>query len=172
MKQQYNLVYGDFYKHYITLVHDKSIRKALKKNTRDFLQLLDDIPASKIDYAYADGKWTIKQLVQHIIDAERVFSYRALRIARYDETPLAGFDENTWAERTDVSARGWKDMVREFRQLRKSNELMIDDFNIEQLNSTGTASNHPVSVAALCYIIPGHVQHHMNVLKERYLKKN
>lgn len=166
---KYNLVYAEFYKTYVSLAEADPISKAIDKNTEEMLKLLDRIPASKIDHAYAPGKWTIKELLQHIIDAERVFAYRILRIARMDTTPLPGFDENAWAANAMVGDRRWKDMVKEFKWLRKSNMAMIDDFSKEQLDATGTASNHPVSAAALCYVLVGHVKHHMNIIEERYL---
>ena len=171
MKHDYNLVYSDFYTNYTALAQQGELKKVLKKNTRRFVNLLEEVPKSKIDFAYAKGKWTIKQLLQHITDAERVFAYRALRVARFDETPLPGFDENAWAEHADVSNRNWEDMIKEFRLLRRSNQLMIESFSKEQLAATGIASNHPISVAALCFILAGHVEHHMNILEERYLKK-
>ncbi len=166
----YHLLYAPFYENYIQLATKQGkISKALKQNTKDLISVLENIPRKKIDYAYAEGKWTIKQLVQHMIDAERVFAYRALRFARYDQTPLAGFDENKWADTADVSARGWKEMLREFSQLRKSNILMIASFSKEELAATGTASEKEISVAALCFIIAGHAEHHLNILRERYL---
>ncbi|MBZ5855846.1 DinB family protein [Flavihumibacter profundi] len=168
---KYNLVYADFYTNYVALVKEAPIEKALSKNTEEFLDLLDDIPGSMINHAYGEGKWTVKEVLQHIIDAERVFSYRIIRIARLDGTPMASFDENKWMENANTAKRKWSDMVKEFKFLRKSNLLMIADFSKEQLNATGTASNQPVSTAALCYILAGHVKHHMNILKERYLKK-
>lgn len=171
MQHDYNLVYADFYTNYIKLAQQGELKKVLKKNTRKFISLLNEIPNSKVDYAYAKGKWTIKQLLQHIIDAERVFAYRALRVARYDETPLPGFDENLWAEHADVSDRNWNDMIKEFRMLRRSNLLMVESFSKEQLAATGTASGHSISCAALCFIIAGHVEHHMNIIRERYLVK-
>ncbi|GAO44405.1 DinB family protein [Flavihumibacter petaseus] len=169
MKNNYHLVYGDFYANYIKLAESDDLLKTLKKNTRKFRAFMEEIPASKIDYAYAEGKWTIKQLLQHIIDAERVFSYRALRIGRFDTTPLAGFDENSWAEKADTTARGWKEMIKEFMRLRKSNIQMVGSFTKEALAAEGTASDNPMSTAALCFILAGHVQHHMNIIKERYL---
>lgn len=166
---KYNLVYADFYKTYVSLVETDPISKAIRRNTEEMLTLLEEIPASKIDHAYAPGKWTIKELLQHIIDAERVFAYRILRIARMDATPLPGFDENAWAANAKVADRRWKDMVKEFKWLRKSNMAMIDDLSKEELNATGTASNNQVSTAALCYVLAGHVKHHMNIIEERYL---
>ena len=169
MSTAYHLVYADFYANYVQLAASDDLVKTLKKNRKKFLALLDAIPSSKINHAYAEGKWTVKQLLQHIIDAERVFAYRAMRIARFDTTPLPGFDENAWAERADVTARGWNDMIKEFNELRKSNIRMVNQFNKEQLSAEGTASGHPVSTAALCFVMAGHVKHHMNILQERYL---
>lgn len=165
----YNLVYAEFYANYVNLAVSDDLIKTLKKNRKKFLALLDSIPSAKIDYAYAEGKWTVKQVLQHIIDTERVFAYRALRVARFDTTPMPGFDENLWAEKADVTARGWSDMIGEFKNLRKANITMISQFNKEQLAAVGAASGQAVSAAALCFIIAGHVAHHMNILKERYL---
>ncbi|MFT4025041.1 MAG: DinB family protein [Flavihumibacter sp.] len=165
----YQLVYADFYASYVQLAASDDLIKTLKKNRKKLLSLLAAIPSSKINYAYAAGKWTVKQMLQHMIDAERVFAYRALRIARFDTTPLPGFDENAWAEKADVTARGWNDMIKEFSELRKSNIRMISQFNKEQLAAEGTASGQTVSAAALCFVMAGHVKHHMNILQERYL---
>lgn len=167
---KYNLVYSDFNKNYVNLALGDSINKSLAHSTKQFLKLLEDIPEGKIDYAYAKGKWTIKEVLQHIIDAERVFSYRIIRLARLDATPLSGFDENDWGAAMDVTHKKWKEMVKEFKQLRKSNLLMIAALKKEELAFVGTASNHHISTAATCFVLGGHVQHHMNVLKERYLK--
>ena len=167
---KYNLVYSDFNKNYVTLALGDNINKSLANSTKQFLKLLEDIPHGKIDYAYAAGKWTIKEVLQHIIDTERVFSYRIIRLARLDATPLPGFDENHWGNSMDVTHKKWKELVREFKQLRKSNLLMIAALTKDELAFVGTASNHPISTAAICFALGGHVQHHMNILKERYLK--
>jgi uncharacterized damage-inducible protein DinB len=166
----YNLVYASHYEPYVQLVISKDARKALRKNTDEFLEFLGSIPEDKIDYAYAEGKWTIKQVLQHVIDAERIFAYRALRIARLDTTPLPSFDEDSYAANANVAIRGWQDMLKEFRQVRKSNLRMISGFTDEQLNAQGIASNDAVSVVALCFIMAGHARHHANIIKERYLQ--
>ncbi len=166
----YNLVYAPFYDNYVQLglKHGK-LSKALKQGSRDLNNFLESIPQKKLDHAYAEGKWTLRQLVQHMMDTERVFAYRALRIARMDQTPLAGFDENQWAEHANASARGWKDMLREFRQLRRSNVLMFASFSKEELAARGNASGKDITVAALGYMLVGHAEHHINIIKERYL---
>lgn len=158
-----------FYHKYINSVKEQDVVKALKKNSNEFKDLLKKIPQKKIDYAYAEGKWTIKELLQHIIDAERVFAYRALRFARKDAAPLASFDENAWAAAAKASERKWNDMVKEFKAVRKSTEILFESFDDEQLLSSGTASNHPANVAALGFITAGHAAHHAHMIRERYL---
>ena len=162
---------AEFYQNYISKAPDENVVKAIEKNARNFRKLLKKIPKKKIDYAYAEGKWTIRELVQHVIDAERVFSYRATSIARKDATPLPSFDENVWAANSQASNRSWKDLMKEFQSLREANEALFSSFSEEQLRSIGTASNKQVNVLALGYILAGHVEHHIGIIKERYLQK-
>ena len=166
-----DVVAAEFFQRYINTSKEKTVVKAIKKSSDDFISLLKKIPSKKVDYTYAEGKWTIKELLQHIIDAERVFAYRALRFSRKDATPLASFDENSWAANSRASARKWDDLLKEFKALRKSTELMFESFNDEQLLSKGTASNHEINVLALGFIAAGHVIHHQNIIEERYLQK-
>src|SRR2546423_4455447 len=162
---------AEFYRNYISKAPDENVTKAIRKNSRNFRKLLKRIPKKKVDYAYAEGKWSIRELVQHILDAERVFSYRATSIARKDPTPLPSFDENIWAANSQANQRNWKDLIEEFRSLRDANETMFSSFTDEQLRSIGVASNKEVNVLALGYILAGHVEHHIGIIKERYLKK-
>jgi hypothetical protein len=163
---------AEFYQNYISKAPDENVVKAIRKNGRNLRKFLKGIPKKKHDFAYAEGKWTIRELVQHIIDAERVFSYRATSIARKDPTPLPSFDENVWAVNSQASSRRWKEMLEEFRRLRQANELLFAAFSEEQLRSIGVASNKEINVLALGYIIAGHAEHHIVILKERYLNKN
>jgi hypothetical protein len=164
-----NCVAIDFYHSYINLIKEDHVEKALKKNTSLVKHVLKKIPASKIDYAYAENKWTIKQLLQHMIDAERVFSYRALTFARKDLAQLPGFDEKLWAENAKATDRKWKDLVDEFKSVRKSTELLFGSFDEEELLLTGVASSNNINVLALGFVCAGHAAHHMYVIKERYL---
>jgi hypothetical protein len=165
------VVAAEFYQRYIQATTEKEVIKALKKNTRAAKKFLKGLPRKKIDFAYAEGKWTIKELLQHVIDAERVFCYRALRFARKDTTPLAGFDENNWAAVVNPRAaeRSWEGLLDEFKALRKSTELLFESFGEEELRAVGTASGHPINTLALGFITAGHLAHHINVIKERYL---
>ena len=162
------LVIPDIMKRYVSLVEADELHKALKKNGKKFNKFLKHMPENKINYSYAEGKWTIKQVLQHILDAERVFAYRALWFARKDLQPLPGFDENLWALQAFVSERDWNDLRDEFKVIRKSTELLFNSFSDEQLHTTGVSNNTVVSVATLGYICAGHAAHHMNVINERY----
>jgi uncharacterized damage-inducible protein DinB len=160
---------ADFYRSYINLVKEENVSKALKKNTAQVKKLLKKIRTKKIDYAYAEKKWTIKEILQHMIDAERVFAYRAISFARKDTTPLPSFDEKNWAENAKVKKRKWKDVVAEFKTVRKATEKMFRSFDDEQLLSKGTASDNVINVLALGFICAGHAAHHIKVIKQKYL---
>lgn len=154
---------------YIGKAPGKDVVKSIKSNTKAFRKLLKKIPAKKRDHAYAEGKWTIKESLQHIIDAERVFAYRALRIARLDATPLPGFDENAWATAANKIDRKWDDLVEEFKSVRTATEILFESLGEPELLFTGTASGHPINALALGYVIAGHTKHHMDLFEERYL---
>jgi DinB family protein len=159
----------EFYHNYIKQVPENDLMTAFRNQTPRALQFFQTMPSNKIDHAYAAGKWTIKEVLQHIIDAERVFSYRALRFARKDPTPLPGFDENLFAENARVDKRAWNDLLEEFKVVRKATEWLYSSFDDEQLNASGTSNNSSVYVLAFGYISVGHAIHHMNVIKQRYL---
>jgi uncharacterized damage-inducible protein DinB len=159
----------DFYKTYINALQEENLQEALANNTRRFRKLLKQIPHKKINYAYAEGKWTIKELLQHIIDAERVFIYRALTFARMDPAPLPGFDENNWAITAKAPKRKWNELVDEFKALRTANEIFLNSLDDDQLLQTGSANNNNISVAGLAFVCAGHAAHHMRIIRERYL---
>ncbi|NOT52030.1 MAG: DinB family protein [Chitinophagaceae bacterium] len=159
----------EYYHKYIDQVEGDDITKVFKSQTKSFLKFLDEIPRKKRDYKYAEDKWTIKEVLQHIIDTERVFAYRALCFARKDATPLPSFDENTYAASAKVENRKWKDLVEEFMAVRRSTEIMFNSFDEEQMETSGTASGKSMYVLAVGYIIAGHANHHINITKERYL---
>jgi uncharacterized damage-inducible protein DinB len=164
------IVSGNFQR-YIDKADDTEVYKSIRNNTKAFKKMLKDMPRKKINYAYAEGKWTIKELLQHIIDAERVFAYRALTMARQDATPLPGFDENNWAAAANKIERKWSDLEEEFKAVRESTELLFGSFTDAELLFAGTASNHSINTAALGYVIAGHCKHHMDIINERYLSK-
>lgn len=138
----------------------------LKDSTFEFFTSL---PEQKANYAYAEGKWTIKQLLSHMIDAERIFAFRLLCFLRGDVTPLPGFDENEYVEQTDLSGCTLHDLALEFKTLREANLFLYRSVNDERSLYKGTANGKPVSVRALLYITAGHELHHISTIKERYL---
>jgi DinB superfamily len=159
----------EFYHNYINHVPANDLMDAFKKETPSLIHFLETIPAYKQDYRYANDKWTIKEIFQHIIDAERVFNYRALCFARKDTTPLPGFDESIFAKNAKADTRNWNDMLEEFKTVRKGSEFLFASFDEEQLNAAGIASNHSNYVLAFGYIVIGHSLHHQRIIKERYL---
>jgi uncharacterized damage-inducible protein DinB len=123
----------------------------------------------KFDYQYSEGKWTIKEIIQHLIDSERVFSYRALRISRNDNTPLPGFDENYYVANSNGKERSLQSLLTEMAVVRQSTLSLFNSFSEEQLTKIGIASNREVSVRAIGFIIIGHQKHHQKIFEERYL---
>jgi len=160
---------GNFYHNYINLVTQDDLVEAFDIQSASFIRFLETIAPDKYDYRYADGKWTIRELLQHIIDAERIFSYRALRFARKDGTPLPGFDENLFAAASKADARSWEKLTEEFKVVRRSSQLLFNSFDEDQLQSNGISSNSSNYVLAIGFIIIGHAMHHQKIIKERYL---
>lgn len=161
----------EYYHKYMNQVRENDLMTALQNNTSSFLSLLKSLPPAKQDHCYEEGKWTIKEVLQHIIDIERIFTYRALRFARKDDTNLPGFDEKVLAANMKADKRSWDDLLDEFHSVRRSTELMFKSFDNYQLESEGIASGVSMYVLGVGYIIAGHCEHHMTILKERYLEK-
>ena len=161
--------YPDFYSGYISLVPDGDVIKFLKKQKRMFMGLIDSIPEEGLLYRYAEGKWTIKQIVGHVIDTERIMAYRALVFSRGERQPIPGFNENEYVEKASFNKKDIMGLIQEFAKLRESNLLLIQNFSDEMIDRKGNANDFFFSVRAIIYIIAGHVEHHMNVIKSKYL---
>lgn len=161
--------YPPLFENYILLVNENNISEALKNQYQPAVNVLQGITEQKSVFAYAPGKWTIKELMQHIIDAERIFSYRALCIARGEQQELPGFDENEYAAKANATARKWDDLLNEFVSVRNSTKILYKSFTDEMLKARGTTNGNAVTVNSLGFITAGHLQHHLVVLEERYL---
>ncbi len=163
--------YGHYYKPYIDVVvgNEKGIIENLKNTLTEVLNTLSKIPENKQEYRYTEGKWTIKELIQHLIDSERVFAYRALRFARNDATELAGFEQDDYVTVFDANTRDFDELLEDLELTRKSTILLFKSFGEKELMRIGTASGNDMSVRALGYVISGHLVHHFNIMKERYL---
>lgn len=163
------IIAADYYKKYIDNVKDVSLAEALNFSKSYLEKTLAEIPIEKYDYAYTQGKWTIKQVLIHLIDTERVMACRALRIGRGDQTPLPGFDQDAFMKTIDASKKSFDKLVQEYEAQRASTILLFSSFTQTDLDRVGNASNKEVSCEALGYIIAGHDIHHCEVINEKYL---
>ncbi len=161
--------YASFYHTYVGKVPEGDLIKMLENQASETLALVGDISDEKGLYRYAEGKWSIKELMCHIIDTERVFAYRALRISRGDTTPLPGFNQDDYVAAFDADARSMASIIEEYQSVRRATITLFKSCTDEMMQRIGTASNSPVSVRALGFIILGHELHHRGILKTRYL---
>ncbi len=162
-------IYPAYFYKYISLVENEDLNTILKAQGSDAHQFLCSINEKKWDYKYAEDKWTIKEVMQHVIDTERVFNYRALVFSRKDGNIFPGFDQDNYAVNSNAVNRKYSDLMDDFAAVRKSTESLFSSFSPEQLDSVGSASDYQMSVKALGYTIAGHLLHHINILKEKYL---
>ena len=162
--------YAPFYAAYVSQVPEGDVLDFLARQADETAALVGGLSEAQAAYRYAPGKWSIKQVVGHVADAERVFSYRALRIARNDQTPLASFDENAWMGFGGFDARSLADLLSELRAVRQSTLALYRSLGPEAVARRGVASQKEISVRALIYITAGHERHHVKVLRERYLR--
>lgn len=159
--------FAPFYAGYIAKVADSGPLTMLANQIAAF-ENLRGLPDETGNYRYAEGKWSVKEVLGHTADAERVFTYRLLRIARADKTPLAGFDENAWAAVAPHGRRELSDVVDDLIAVRRATITLIGSLDETAAGNVGVANHNPVSGRAICWIIPGHVQHHLGILAERY----
>lgn len=161
--------YGSYYGRYINLVPDEDILDIMTKQNEILNAFFNKLTEEKSKYKYAEGKWNIREILGHIIDTERIFAYRALRISRNDKTALPGFEQDDYVPFSNHANTLLKNLSEEFFLLRKANLKLFESFTDEMWMRTGTASENPLSVKAAVYILAGHPMHHLNVIKERYL---
>ncbi len=164
--------YAPFYANYIQSSESEyTLIEELEISVHRLIKFVQNIPMDKFDYRYAEGKWTIKDILQHLIDAERIFAYRALRFARKDGTPLPGFEENSYVVSAHATNRSIQDLLTELAVVRQATLSLFKTFSEDDLQEIGTASNHPMSVRALGFVIIGHQNHHQRIFQERYLEE-
>lgn len=170
IKQLQSNEYAPFYANYLAQVSDEyTLVEELEISLHRFIKFVQNIPMDKFDYRYAEGKWTIKDIIQHVIDTERIFAYRALRFARNDKTDLPGFEENDYANEATANQRSIMELLTELSAVRHSSLLLFKSFTETQLLNKGTANNNEMSVRALGFIMIGHQNHHQQIFQERYL---
>jgi hypothetical protein len=162
--------YLAYYGLYISRVPDGDIVETLRRQIPETVAFLRSIPASRLDYQYAPGKWTPRQIVGHLSDGERVFQYRAWRFSRADTTPVPGFEENLYVDNAPFQDVSMNDLIDEFEQLRNASVHMFRNMNEQAMSRRGSANGAEISVRALAWVMAGHETHHMQVLREKYLK--
>jgi uncharacterized damage-inducible protein DinB len=161
--------HAEYYSKYTRLVPDGDIVEILEAQLRETAAFLRAIPSHLHGHRYAEGKWSVKEVIGHLCDAERIFAYRALRFGRGDTTPLASFDENAYVANARFDEQEFDLLVEDFVEVRRATLTLLRGMNADEAARQGTASDWPVSVRALAWIIAGHVIHHTGILRERYL---
>lgn len=159
--------YAEYYDRYISLV-EGDVLPMLDGQPAELRAIFAALPEEKGTYKYAEDKWTLKEVLSHLIDGERFFAYRMLRISRGDKTPIEGFEQDDYIENSNANSRSFDELLDEFDLQRRSNMLFVRNLSDEATQRLGTASGYTVSVRALVYIMAGHVRHHVKTLKERY----
>ncbi|MFM7726124.1 MAG: DinB family protein [Flavobacteriales bacterium] len=158
-----------YYAYYFDLVKSNDLIQELRANVVEAEGVLSMLPEEKWHYAYADNKWTIAEVVRHVIETERIFAYRALRLSRLDDTPLAGFNENSYIANLHAVRFSKDDTMRELRAVRESTVCLFNAMNDEMLHFLGNANGLSVSAEMLGFMIVGHTCHHIGVIEERYM---
>lgn len=161
--------YNPFYQTYIMALGNVELIEELKSGKEVLLSLFEEIPEEKLNYAYAEGKWSLAEALVHMIDTERIFQYRALCIARNDKTSLPGFDQDTYVPFSNAANRSKIDLMEEYKAVRDSTISLFKSFDEEAIKIVGVASGSKMSVRALGFITSGHQAHHVRILRERYL---
>ncbi len=158
-----------YYDRYISLIGDDDIIEVLEEQRKTSKIFLKTFTEKQGNYSYADGKWTMKEVLGHVIDTEKIMAYRALAFARGEKQSLPGFEQDDYVAESNFNNRSLADLINEFLTVRDSNIILFKSFDEEILNRRGTASESEVTVLALIYIIAGHEKHHMKVLREKYV---
>lgn len=161
--------YAPYYGRYIDLVPDGDVLDLLRRQVEETAQLVGSLSDRDADFRYAEGKWSIKEVIGHVADTERIMVYRALCFARGEPVALPGFDEDEYVRRAKFASRGLPDLVAELRAVRASTLPFFAALDAEELERKGTANSRPYTVRAVAYIVAGHERHHTKVLAERYL---
>ena len=161
--------FNSYYAIYIAKADFEDILDGLRYGKEDFVSFVNAIPEEKWRYAYADNKWTVVEVLQHLIDTERIFAYRALRFARNDKTPIIGFEQDDYVPNSNANQYCKEEVISDFIALRNCTISLFEGFTNEMLLRIGEASGSPMSARAVGYILAGHQKHHFEVLKERYL---
>lgn len=158
-----------YFDRYINLVPEDDLQTAFENQLPVITDFFNSITEEKSMHAYAPGKWTIKELLQHMTDTERIFAFRSLCFARKEAQSLPGFDEDTYAANSNANTRSWAELVKEFLLVRATTAILFASFSEEALHHSGTANNNPATALSMGFTAIGHVYHHKKIMEERYL---
>ncbi|MGK0388327.1 MAG: putative damage-inducible protein DinB [Maribacter sp.] len=161
--------FHSYYSTYINLVPEVEMVQALEKGLDNVIQFLERIPSEKFEYRYQENKWTIKEIIQHIIDTERIFSYRALRIAREDMTPLAGYEQNDYVPPSKANRLSLDALISDYKSVRSATISLYKSLDSKMLENIGNANGNAMSARVVFCILAGHEIHHCNIIRDRYL---
>lgn len=160
--------YGDFYKEYISLVDGSNVIQTLIRQGQQTYATMRKLTPDEANYRYEDNKWSVKEIIGHLVDTERIMAYRALCISRGENSPLPGYNQDEYVEHADFDNRSLQNLSTEYDALRNANISMFSSFTRDQILRKGTANNVNISVRALAFIIAGHEKHHLNILEDKY----
>lgn len=161
--------YHSYYSNYILMLDETELMEALKTTESEMLTFIKDIPEDRLLHRYKEGKWSIAEVLQHIIDTERIFTYRALRFARNDRTDIPGYEQDNYVPFSGADERSKEELMVDFKAARLNTVSLFHTFSNEMLLRSGTADGNLMSVRAIGFIISGHLRHHLKVMRERYL---
>lgn len=170
LERPQNGEYGSHFEPYIEKVPDVDLASLLESQIEEFIQLLSGISEEQAKFRYAEGKWSLKEVLGHVADTERIMSYRLLRVARGDKTPLPGFEENLFVAHSKANSRSINDLLQDFAAVRIATLSLFRQLDDEAWTRVGSVSGHDCSATALAYIIAGHAIHHIGIVQERYLR--
>ena len=168
MTRPYLSDFPTFYQGYVDTIESENILETLREQKEKTTSFFEGVPDEKANYVYAEGKWTVKEVLGHMIDSERVFVFRALSFARGEEQPLPGFDENTYVPAGKFGDRSLQSLIDEYASVRQATLTFFNNLRDEDWTKTGIANNGNFTVNSLAYIIAGHNEHHLKILAERY----
>jgi uncharacterized damage-inducible protein DinB len=161
---------SEYYQSYLHYVPEDDLMQVLKEQKSVIENFVSSVPAAKESFRYADGKWMLKEVVGHLCDTERILSYRALRIARNDKTPMSGFEENEYTPNSNYKDRTLKNIAEELLAVRAATILLFENMSEDMFDRKGIANNNEVTVRGILFFTVAHARHHMGVIKEKYLK--
>jgi len=161
--------YASFFAGYVSLVPEEDVLSAIEQQSSETQRLISSLNETRAAHRYAEGKWSVKEVIGHVTDAERVFGYRALCIARGEKNSLPGFDENAYMQNANFDAWRLGDLAESYALVRRANIVLFRNLGEEAWNRRGVANNHEITVRALAFVLAGHERHHLKVLRERYL---